>query len=358
MNRRASISGQVHVEGMGLEGVTVKLRGEEREDSETDANGEYNFPGLAGGDYTVSIENPDEDAYTFEVMSVDVDDLGDETAEIVDFEGEHTTTASVSGMLFVDEVKVDSMYTDGEPVLARMGFPLLLQGPGVNDSRTMTTDSAGMYSFDSLKAGTYNVVIDLNAQLKGALALAGYAYSGRTLIIGIEVPAATDVDVNLPLRITKQTILAGALLSNALVKEGPPINGVRMELYPTAEDAGDGTNRLGAATTTTINKIPGVAKFDFDREDDMGPGGGDIDYLVYAKVVSTPTDIVAHNDRVIEIEYEAVDRVSHAPTVVKLINTRVNFQWWVKSNATASYSISMTLSLWATMSVGVETTLA
>ncbi|MDE2871214.1 MAG: carboxypeptidase regulatory-like domain-containing protein, partial [Gemmatimonadota bacterium] len=337
MLRRASISGQVHVEGMGLEGVMVTLDGDMEDEMMTDANGEYNFPGLAGGDYEVEIENPDEDAYTFEVMEMEVEDLGDEEARIVDFVGEHTMTASVSGMLFVDEVKVDSMYTEGEPMLAQSGFPLLLQGPGVNDSRIMTTDSTGMYSFDSLKAGTYNVVIDLNDKLKAALAFAGYAFSGNTLNIGIQVPAATDVDLDLPFRITKQTILAGALLSYASVKAspGPPMNGVRMELYPTAEDAQDGTNILGTATTSTVNKVPGVAKFDFDREDDKGPGGGAIDHLVYAKVVSTPTDIVAHDDKVIEIEYEAVDRVSHAPTVAKLINTRVNFQWWVKSNATA-----------------------
>ena len=335
MNRRASISGQVHVEGDGLEGVTVTLDGDAEDETMTDGNGEYNFPGLAGGDYEVEIENPDEDAYIFDVTEVEVEDLGDETAEIVDFAGEHTTTASVSGMLFVDEVKVDSMHTDGEPVLAHKGFPLLLQGPGVNDSRTATTDSAGMYSFDGLKAGTYNVVIDLNDQLKAALDRAGYAFSGRTLIIGIEVPAATDVDINLPFRITRQTINAGALLANNAGGVSFPVGGVSMALYPTAEDAQDGTNGLGTATTRSSGDHMGVATFNFDRADDKGPGGGPIDYLVYAKVQSTPTDLVAHNDAVIEIEYEAVDRVSHAPTVAKLINTRVNFQWWVKSNETA-----------------------
>ena len=50
--------------------------------------------------------------------------------------------------------------------------------------------------------------------------------------------------------------------------------------------------------------------------------------------VSNP-DLHVHSDDIIEIEYEAVDRMSRAPTAVKLINTRVNFQWWVKSNETA-----------------------
>ena len=41
---------------------------------------------------------------------------------------------------------------------------------------------------------------------------------------------------------------------------------------------------------------------------------------------------MVHNDDLIEIEYERADRATLAPTAVKLINTRVNFQWWVKSN--------------------------
>ncbi len=338
MNRRASISGQVHVEGMGLEGVMVTLDGEMEDEMMTDANGEYNFPGLAGGDYEIEIENPDEDAYIFDVMEMDVEGLGDEEARIVDFAGEHTTTASISGMLFADEVKVDSMYTEGEPMLPFDSFPLLLQGPGVNDSRTGYTDTTGMYSFDGLKAGTYNVVVNLTDQLEAALSRAGYRFSGNEFNIGIKVPAATDVDLNLPFRITKQTIYAGALLATN-VSASIPVGGVSMALYPTAEDAEDGTNSLGSATTRSgaaDDPNTGFAEFEFNRADDEGPGGTPIDYLVYAKVTRVSnSDLHVHSDDIIEIEYEAVDRASVAPTAVKLINTRVNFQWWVKSNATA-----------------------
>jgi len=341
MLRRASISGQVHIEGDGLEGVTVTLDGEAEDETMTDANGEYNFPGLAGGNYEVKIENPDDDAYIFEVMEIDVENLGDEEARIVDFAGEHTTTASVSGMLFADEVEVDSMHTEGEPVLAAAAFdsfPLLLRGPGVNDVRAGFTDTTGMYSFDGLKAGTYNVVVNLSDERKAALARAGYRFSGDVTTFGIEVPAATDVDLNLPFRITKQTIYAGALLATN-ARTSFPVGGVSMALYPTAEDAEDGTNSLGSATTRSgkvDDPMTGLAKFEFERAKDKGPGGGGIDYLVYAKVTRVSnSDLKVHNDAVIEIEYEAVDRESHAPTVAKLINTRVNFQWWVKSNETA-----------------------
>ena len=340
MLRRASISGQVHVEGMGLEGVTVTLDGEMEDEMMTDGNGEYNFPGLAAGDYEVSIENPDEDAYIFDVTEIDVEDLSDDEPKIVDFAGEHTTTASVSGMLFADEVTVDSMYTAGEPVLPFDSFPLILQDVGANEALIGYTDTNGMYSFDGLKAGTYNVVINLPAPLKAALARLGYVFSGNELNLGIEVPAATDVDLDVPFRITKQTILAGALLANKATGSFG-INGVTIQLYPTAQDAEDGTNVLDEERTRTFTdengeKHEGFAQFDFDRADDTGPGPGrPIDYLVFAKVKSTPTDIVVHDDRVIEIEYEAVDRGTIAPAAVKLINTRVRFQWWVKSNEDA-----------------------
>ena len=324
MLRRASISGQVHVEGEGLEGVTVRLRGDERDEAETDGNGEYNFPGLAGGDYEVSIENPDEDAYTFEVMEVDVDDLGEDEAEIVDFEGEHTATASVSGVLFADEVTVDSMHTEGEPMLAFDSFPLILQGPGVNDSRPGATDSTGAYSFDGLKAGQYNVVVNMDAKVTAALARAGYAFSGDVLYLGIDVPAATDVDVNLPFRITKQTIGVGAVMGNAK-ETGQAVAGVNLSLYATAKDADAERNSLRSATTGK----DGRAKIEFDREDDG-------DHLVYAKVNRTGhADLVVSDNNIIEIQYEAVDRETEAPAAVRLLNTRANFQWWVKSDEDA-----------------------
>ena len=338
MLRRASISGQVYIvdPDMSLEGVTVTLDGDADEEVMTDGNGEYNFPGLAGGDYEVSIENPDEDAYEFEVMEIDVDELGDEEAKIVDFEGEHTTTASISGMMFLDEVKNDSVHTEGEPVFD-VSLPLLLQAPGQRVIAGMS-DSTGMYTFDGLKAGTYRVAVAATDSLRAVLARHGFSFIGDPLGMVVEVPAATDATANFPFRITKQTIWGGALLATD-VTPSFPVGGVTMALYPTAEDADDGTNSLGTATTKS-GKIDdpgtGLAKFDFDRAKDKGPGGGAIDYLVYAKVTRVSnSDLAVHDGGLIEIEYEPVDRASFAPAAVKLINTRVNFQWSVKSNEDA-----------------------
>ena len=325
--RRASISGQVNVEEMGLAGVTVMLSGEESREATTDGNGEYNFPALGAGDYTVKIVNPNSDAYIFEVTEEDVKDLGSEEAEIVDFKGEHTTTASLSGVLFADEVTVDGMYTDGEPLLPFEDFPMLLQGPGLDDVTPGNPDATGAYSFDALKAGTYNLVIDLKAEHDTALAEIGYAFEGEKLNIGIEVPAATDVDLDFPFRITKQTIHIDVVLA-AGGYFGDPVGGVVMELYPTLEDVVKGTNLLNTATSDSKY---GITEFNFARVDDRGPGDTDSDFLVFAKVKSSPADLFVHTNDHIAIKYEAVDRWTISSAPVKLINTRVNFQWWVKS---------------------------
>ncbi|MDE2985685.1 MAG: carboxypeptidase regulatory-like domain-containing protein, partial [Gemmatimonadota bacterium] len=130
--RTAGISGRVSVEGMGLDEITVTLSGDADATMMTADGGQYAFTGLAEGDYTVAIEGWDEDAYEFEMSSADLAVAQDE-AVVQNFEGMHTRTASVSGMLFLDELDGDGMYTEGEPAFAQAGVPLLLQGPGVND---------------------------------------------------------------------------------------------------------------------------------------------------------------------------------------------------------------------------------
>ena len=110
------------------------------------------------------------------------------------------------------------------------------------------------------------------------------------------------------------------------------VGGVELKLYPTAEDADKGENALGTKTTGEN----GVATFHFLREDDDGPGGEDNDHLVFAKVTSTGDDDLEFSDnKEIEIQYAATDRVSNALAAARLVNVRVNFQWWVKSDADA-----------------------
>ena len=82
----------------------------------TSNGGQYAFAGLAEGTYVVTMIGWDEVAYTFETTSATIV-LGDAESNITNFEGTHTRTASISGVLFIDEVMQDKMHTAGEPSL-------------------------------------------------------------------------------------------------------------------------------------------------------------------------------------------------------------------------------------------------
>lgn len=84
--RTSSITGLVSVDGVGLDRVRVALSGTVEAETRTVAGGQYAFPGLPAGDYTVAISGFDEDAYTFAATSKDVT-LARYEARIVSFEG-------------------------------------------------------------------------------------------------------------------------------------------------------------------------------------------------------------------------------------------------------------------------------
>ncbi len=328
--RTAGISGRVSVEGVGLDGVMVTLSGDADMTAETADGGQYAFTGLAAGDYMVAIAGWDEDAYSFDMTSAELA-VADDAAVVQNFEGAHTRTASVSGMLFLDEVDGDGMYTDGEPAFAHAGIPLLLQGPGINDVQFGMSMPDGSYAFDGLMAGSYRVLINMSDTVAAVLTEAGFRFAGELTGHVVSVAAASNATVNFPFRIVMQTIFAGAVMGNATTT-GHPVAGVGLEMYPTAEDADAGTNVLGMATTDTT----GHAKFDFPRAMDLGPGGHGNDHLVFVKVTGTGhADLVVSDNAHIEIEYAPTDRVSMAPTAARLLNQAANFQWWIKSDENA-----------------------
>jgi len=324
--RKASIGGRVHVEGVGLEGVTVVLSGDADAEEITDSHGEYDFSGLAGGDYSVEISGWDEVAYEFGTTEVNVGLEADE-ARTKDFRGEHTATASIGGVLFLDEIEDDGALTEGEPELSAE-IPLLLHGPGVQDVRTGTANPDGTYLFEGLKAGSYRVLVSLSDSLAKALAEAGYRFTGKAMGQMVEVSAASAEAVNFPFRIIRQTILVGAAMGDA-TRVGDPVGGVTVALYPTAADAEAGTNRLGTATTLASGDEAGFAAFEFSREEDA-------DRRVFARVARTGhSDLVVVDDNPVEVRYAATDRTASAPAAIRLLNTRVDFQWSVRSDANA-----------------------
>ena len=329
--RTAGISGRVSVEGMGLDGITVTLSGDADMTDMTADGGQYAFTGLAEGDYTVAIEGWDADAYEFETSSADLE-VAQDAAVVQNFDGMHTRTASVSGMLFLDEVNADGMHEEGEPALAHAGVPVLLQGPGVNDVRVGMTGEDGSYAFEGLMAGTYRILVDVSEELVAALTQAGFRFAGELTGQVVSVDAAMEATVNFPFRIVMQTIHVGAVMGTPAAPSETVVSGVGLALFPTAEAADAGAPMLGTGTTNDM----GVATFHFPRMMDLGPGGQGTDHLVFAKVTSTGNDDLEFSDnKAIEIPYASTDRVSNAHAAARLVNVQVNFQWWVKSNADA-----------------------
>ncbi len=352
--RTSGISGRVSVEGMGLDDVEVALTGAATATTMTANGGQYAFAGLAEGTYVLNMTNPDADAYTFEMTSANVV-LGDSESNITNFEGTHTRTASVSGVLFIDEVMQDKMLTTGEPSITAALAPLvehklldpmvlagllthakvMLRGPDLNTMTEVAILPDGSFTTGAaLQAGSYQVELPANNEMvAAALAAAGVAFVGESAVV--TVAAGGMETVNFPFRITMQTIGVGAVMGSAEMVSDPPlpVGGVTLALFPTAQDAAAGTNLLGMGTKTGET---GMAGFTFARADDTSPGSDDTDNIVFVRVVDAGHEDLMVSDRdIIEVQYPGIARVHGAPTTVRFQNVAVNFQFWIKNDADA-----------------------
>ena len=335
--RGASISGQVNAEGHALGGVAVMLSGDDDGETTTDANGEYNFPTLAGGDYTVSITNPDPDMYVFAVAEKDVDGLGSDEARIVDFSGEYVHEASVSGTLFLDEVDKNGEMDDGEPVFegpaATMAVLILKNEDGDMWSDTATAE--GSYSFMGLKAGMYTLMHD--AASDPGLDAAGYAFAGDTAGVMVELTGTSDEMVDLPYAITKQTMNIGAVMGNRIVTTTTGVAGVHYDVYPNLAAAQSGSDLLGSGVTPRS----GMAAVTFDRADDYGPGGKGTPTDGVVVVVPDTAKSKLHADlrmrdgQYYEAVFDLTERTSDAMSAVTVYNTASQFRWGVMRAARA-----------------------
>ncbi len=142
----AGVSGQVSVEGEGLGGVTVSLRGGPRGvdlTTTTNAAGQFAFANLRAGTYTVGISGWDDTDFEFEVTSKSVTVAPGETGH-VEFEGELLRTSGLAGRVSVDSVGL-------------AGVTVTLSGTA---DATTNTDANGVYAFAGLAAGDYTVTIE------------------------------------------------------------------------------------------------------------------------------------------------------------------------------------------------------
>ena len=242
--RTSGIAGRVSVEGMGLGGIEVTLSGgEEAQTAMTDDGGQYNFAGLAAGDYTVSI-SVESDAYVFESMSSDVA-LGDDESAIVNFEGMHARTASVSGMVFIDELMKNDMFDEGEHPLPHAGLPVALVGPGVNEQRLGATDATGAFSFTGLRSGPYQLVVLIDATVAAVLAANDVAYGGPGTGYTINLGVGEAASQGIPFDITHTTVNFTVMLKHG-DDTGAAVPGASVTLY---NSDGDDKRKVGSGDT-------------------------------------------------------------------------------------------------------------
>ena len=303
--RTSGISGRVSVEGMGLENVTVTLSGGGMEadmTATTDVGGLYAFAGLAAGDYTVVISGQDMDAYVFDATSMDVA-LGDDETAIVNFEGAHARTASVSGMLFVDEAAKNDAYDEGEHGLPAAGVPVVLVGPGVNDRTPGATDDMGHFAFTGLMAGNYVLVAAITPEV--AMALGDYAYGGSATGYDINLDVGEAHTQPLPFDITHTTINFSVSLKSGDMT-GDAVPGAMVSLYAdpmdkdaimsaTTGDDGMASIRVARAGTSGNTVYATVSTDDYAADADAGVQAVTWDPQMTSAAASNNADIVNLN---------------------------------------------------------------
>ena len=297
--RTAGISGQVSVEGTGLEGVTVTLSGAGDGTTATDASGQYAFAGLVAGDYTVAISGQDEEAYVFDVTSTNVT-VADDATEIVNFDGTHATTASISGMLFVDEAGKNDEYDEGEDALAAAGVGLLLVGPGISDRQPSATNEDGQFAFMGLRAGPYQLVIASTDAVP-----VDYAYGGPATGYSFEIGVGEAATRHLPFDITHQTVNFSVTLKHDDAT-GDAVPGATVTLY--ADAAGE--NKVGDGTTGD----DGMAAIRIARASTSGNA-------VYAAVSSDDYDVDGGMQAVM---WDPQDKTSEASNDADIVNLNVD----------------------------------
>ena len=132
--------GQVSIEGMGIDGVSVNLSN--GASTTTAGGGSYRFDGVEAGAYTVTISGFPADA-SFDATSAPATIPAAGGSVTLDFRGSYIRTASIIGT-----VTVENMGLGG--VTVRLS--------GMAEAQT-ATDNSGQFAFTGLRAGTYAVEI-------------------------------------------------------------------------------------------------------------------------------------------------------------------------------------------------------
>ncbi len=273
--RTSGISGRVSVEGMGLGDIAVTLSGAADASTMTDAGGQYAFSGLAAGDYTVTIAVAS-DAYVFDSMSQERA-VGDDESAIVNFDGQHARTASVGGQLFIDELDKNDMMDAGEHPLPAAGVPVALVGPGVNDQRLSATGPDGSFGFSGLRAGSYQLVVPIDATAAAALAANDVAYGGPGTGYAFDLGVGERKMQAVPFDITHTTVnftvslKSGDEMGDALPGAAVQLYGANNAMVGSGMTGDDGSVAIKVARAMTSGNMvnAGVSAEGYDVADGM-----------------------------------------------------------------------------------------
>lgn len=135
-------------------GLTVTLSGAASNTTTTGADGTYTFASLAAGSYTVSITNPDPEAYIFDATSVSVT-LASSASATANFRAIERRDGSITGQVWFDNG--DGLFTSGSGDVPAANFSMTATGP---DTKSVTTDANGMYAITDLPLGDYDLSCD------------------------------------------------------------------------------------------------------------------------------------------------------------------------------------------------------
>ena len=137
-----AVQGTVTVEGAGLDGVSVSLSGGSSATATTSGGGNYSFPNLEAGSYTVMISGFPQDI-SFDQTSGSTTVATQGRAQVVDFGGDYIRTASVTGTVMVNDEGI-------------AGVSVSLSG---TESGSGSTGADGTFTVSSLRMGSYTVMI-------------------------------------------------------------------------------------------------------------------------------------------------------------------------------------------------------
>lgn len=138
-----SLTGTVRSNGTGVAGVTVTASGPGGSvlTTVTDANGEYGFPRLPLGEYTVGIDVPGGYAASGPISREESVIEGD----VADVDFDLARLGAIDGVVRTD---------GGTPVT---GVAIMVEGP--DGTQQLTTDADGAYGLGTLPPGTYTITV-------------------------------------------------------------------------------------------------------------------------------------------------------------------------------------------------------